>query len=86
MSQVLESTDGTNDKYAKTVVSIQLSKYECCGLKYQDGQTLTAHMRSVHNVGQFTVALSCCGNAFAEPKQLIQHVKAEHGITMDVQI
>ena len=63
-----------------------MSKYECCGMKYQDGQTLTDHMRSIHSVGQFTVALSCCGSSFAEPKQLSQHMKSEHAITMDVQI
>jgi hypothetical protein len=62
-----------------------MAKYECCGMKYQDAQTLTEHMRTTHNLPQFAVALSCCGTNFGESKELSDHVKTGHHIDLTAQ-
>jgi predicted small metal-binding protein len=59
-----------------------LANYDCCGLKYVNGKTLTDHMRSDHNVAQFAVSLSCCGTQFEESRQLSEHMKKDHGINL----
>jgi hypothetical protein len=62
-----------------------MPKYDCCGMAYDSGQTLTEHMRSAHNLGGFTVALSCCGSNFKDAKELGKHAKSAHNIDLTVQ-
>ncbi len=62
-----------------------MTKYECCGIRFQHGQELTEHVRSMHNVGQFTITLSCCGVNFREAKQLREHVKTQHHAELKVE-
>lgn len=63
-----------------------LANYDCCGLKYENGKTLTDHIRSDHNVAQFAVSLSCCGTQFDGSRKLTEHMKKAHGITMALEI
>ena len=62
-----------------------MTKYDCCGIKYENAEILTDHIRSVHNVGRFVVSLSCCGIPFVASSQLGQHMKKEHNITVDIE-
>ncbi|MDA4112512.1 MAG: hypothetical protein OK474_00495 [Thaumarchaeota archaeon] len=59
-----------------------MTTYDCCGLKYEDGKTLTDHMRADHSLPQFAVALSCCGTEFKGSRQLSEHMKAQHKIAL----
>jgi hypothetical protein len=63
-----------------------LTSYDCCGLKYENGKTLTEHVRSDHNVPRFAVALSCCGTEFEGSRQLSEHMKAQHKIALALEI
>ncbi len=62
-----------------------MAKYECCGLKYQDGQVLTEHIRSSHNLAQFAVTLSCCGTNFKGTNELRDHMKTGHHLDLKVE-
>ena len=66
--------------------SSTMSKYECCGVMYDDSEKLTSHMRKDHSVSQFDVALACCGTTFASSKKLSEHMKGTHRIDMSLEI
>lgn len=59
-----------------------MAKYECCDTKFKDGQALTEHVRTVHQIGPFGVEYTCCGTSFVESKQLRDHMKSAHGLKL----
>jgi len=62
-----------------------LAKYECCGVKFRNGNDLSGHMRSQHQMINFNVGLSCCNTDFATATELMDHVSVAHHYQMKLE-
>jgi len=71
-----------NRKAVPNIYDFPLVKFECCGVKFRDGNDLSEHMRSQHKMASFNAELSCCDISFAKGSELMDHVSEVHNYQM----